>query len=147
MSFRCLSAGVVVVRRRYTHWSFLLLRAYNYWDFPKGMVEPGETPLDAARREVREETTLHGLQFYWGYAYFQTPPYNRGKIARYYVAVSADGDVDLPVSPELGRPEHEEFVWVSADDALPLLTPRVQPVLEWARHIVTSGDASPSANR
>ena len=40
-----------------TSWRVLLLRVYNYWDCPKGVVEPGEDPLAAARREVREETT------------------------------------------------------------------------------------------
>ncbi|MGH8579780.1 MAG: NUDIX domain-containing protein [Gammaproteobacteria bacterium] len=33
-----------------------MLRAYNYWDFPKGTVEPAEDPFEAACREVEEET-------------------------------------------------------------------------------------------
>ena len=44
-------------------WRVLLLRVYNYWDCPKGVVEPGEDPLATARREVREETTLDDLDF------------------------------------------------------------------------------------
>ena len=39
----------------------------------------------------------------------------------------------LPVSPELGRPEHQEFRWVSFDDAEDLLPPRLAGVLDWAR--------------
>src|SRR5207302_6652648 len=61
-----LSAGVVVVRRAAAECLFLLLRAYRNWDFPKGVVEPGEDPLAAARREVREETLIEDLQFNWG---------------------------------------------------------------------------------
>jgi 8-oxo-dGTP diphosphatase len=30
------------------------------WSFPKGMVDAGEEPADAARREVREETGVEG---------------------------------------------------------------------------------------
>ena len=39
------SAGVIVVRRTPEGPRFLLLRSYRYWDFPKGQVETGETPL------------------------------------------------------------------------------------------------------
>ncbi len=31
---------------------FLILRAYQHWDFPKGGADEGETPLEAARREL-----------------------------------------------------------------------------------------------
>ncbi len=37
-----LSAGVIIVRRFDDEWRYLLLRVYNYRDFPKGEVEPGE---------------------------------------------------------------------------------------------------------
>ena len=40
-----LSAGIIVVRHIDAKPNFLLLRAYEYWDFPKGIVEPGEQPL------------------------------------------------------------------------------------------------------
>ena len=58
-----LSAGVIVVRRAPQGWLFLLLRAYRNWDFPKGLVEPGESPLATARRELGEEALrLVGVQ-------------------------------------------------------------------------------------
>ena len=83
-----------------------MLRAYRNWDFPKGVLEPGEEPLAAARREVREETLINDLQFTWGEEYRETAPYSNNKVARYYVAVTHTEHVTLPVSPELGRPEH-----------------------------------------
>ena len=41
---------------------YLLIRdSYRNWGFPKGHLEPGEPPADAARREVIEETGLEDL--------------------------------------------------------------------------------------
>jgi len=130
------AAGVVVVRPTAAGWRYLVLRVYRNWDFPKGLVEPGEVPLAAALREAREETSLDGLELRWGEAFWETEPYARGKIARYYVAVSTKGDVRLAISPELGRPEHHEFRWVTAGDAEELLPPRLRPILDWARALV-----------
>jgi 8-oxo-dGTP pyrophosphatase MutT (NUDIX family) len=127
-----LSAGVVIVREVPEGWSFLLLRAFTHWDFPKGMVEPGEQPLAAAIREVKEESLIEDLQFTWGDAYTETGPYSRGKVARYYLARTATDEVTLPVSQELGRPEHNEYRWVDYWAAAKLVSPRVTPVLKWA---------------
>ena len=88
MERKTLSAGVVVIRRTENRLVFLLLRSYRNWDFPKGVVEAGETPLQGALREVAEETTLTDLNFTWGDDYQETPPYGRGKVARYYLAES-----------------------------------------------------------
>jgi 8-oxo-dGTP pyrophosphatase MutT (NUDIX family) len=127
-----LSAGVIVVRRGQAGWLYLMLRAFRNWDFPKGMVEPGEDPLAAARREVREETLIEDLEFVWGEDYRETAPYGNRKIARYYVAATRTEKVSLPVSPELGRPEHDEWRWVDRAAALSLASARVRPIIEWA---------------
>lgn len=127
------SAGVVVARRVNHGWRLLVLRAYRNWDFPKGLVEPGESPLAAAIRETAEEASISDLAFRWGEGYCETAPYRGGKVARYYLAETAQQTVTLPVSPELGRPEHDEWRWVGFDEAERLLPPRLQPVLAWAR--------------
>ncbi len=133
-----LSAGVVVVGDKPDHCSYLLLRAYSHWDFPKGLLEAGEQPIAAARREVEEETGITQLDFRWGYAYYETGPYRHGKIARYYLAATSQSQVELRISQELGRPEHDEYRWASFEESLELLGMRVHPVLEWA-HQKTSG--------
>jgi bis(5'-nucleosidyl)-tetraphosphatase len=137
-----LSAGVVVVRPVTAVHRYLLLRAYDYWDFPKGEVEPGEDPLAAAIREVEEETGLTDLDFRWGKVFRETAPYRGGKVARYYLAESRAGEVDLAVNPVLGRPEHHEFRWLPYEEARRLLVPRVQAVLDWADKVVESGNNS-----
>lgn len=126
------SAGVAVVRHVDGQWRYLLLRVFDYWDFPKGEVEAGEEPLEAACREVREETTLEGLNFRWGYEFVESGPYGpRHKIARYYLAESPQGAVHLPINEQLGHPEHEEYRWVDVSEAAHLLNRRMQGVLAW----------------
>lgn len=131
-----LSSGVVVVSLAQRKLKFLLLRAYRNWDFPKGLVEPGEEPIDAALREVREETTLDDLSFDWGLEFMETGPYNKGKISRYYIARSKETQVRLPVNPDLGRPEHNEACWVDFAKALTMVSPRLQPVVRWAHAVI-----------
>jgi len=135
---RRFSAGVVVVHTTAPAVQYLLLRAYRNWDFPKGLVEPGEQPLDAAVREVREETTLENLAFAWGQDFIDTGPYNKGKISRYYLARSSETRVHLPINPELGFPEHQEARWVGFETALTMVSPRLLPVIHWARDIIAA---------
>src|SRR5215210_17513 len=110
---KVLSAGVVPLRRTATGWRVLVLRAYKNWDFPKGRVEAGEEPLDAAKREATEETGLTELDFPFGESYRETLPYAGGKTARYYIAETDEENVRLPINHALGRPEHHEWRWVS----------------------------------
>ncbi len=131
-----LSAGVVVLRFAAGHPRFLLLRAFRHWDFPKGLVEQDEDPRAAAIREVAEETTITDLQFRWGELFYETGPYNRGKVARYYLAATAQCEVVLPVNPELGRPEHHEYRWVNFSAALELASPRLRPVILWGADVL-----------
>jgi bis(5'-nucleosidyl)-tetraphosphatase len=131
-----LSCGVVLVRQSEAGWVTLMLRAYHHWDFPKGIRERGEEPMQAAQREVAEETGITELQFHWGDRYFETGPYSRGKVARYFIAETKLEDVVLEPSPETGEPEHSEWRWVSFDEAYDLGSPRVRQIVQWARQIL-----------
>ena len=130
---KLLSAGVVPFRRTPGGWRLLVLRAYKNWDFPKGRIEAGEEPFDTAKRETEEETGLTDLAFPFGESYRETVPYAGGKVARYYLGVTHHETVVLPISHELGRPEHHEWRWVSAHEAEDLLPPRLAPILDWIR--------------
>jgi 8-oxo-dGTP pyrophosphatase MutT (NUDIX family) len=125
----------VVLRETEAGWRFLLLRAFDHWDFPKGMVEPGEGALDAAVREVEEESTIADLAFEWGEVSTETGPYSHGKVARYFIARTGSSCIELPVNPELGRAEHSEYRWVDYDEAMTLVSPRVRTVVQWAAQV------------
>ena len=131
-----LSCGVVVARRTDDGWKTILLRAYHNWDFPKGVREAGEEPMEAALREVGEETGIDDLVFDWGDRYFETGPYSKGKVARYYLGITGKEDIVMGISPETGEPEHQEWRWVSFDEAYDLSSPRVRGIVQWARQVI-----------
>lgn len=140
-SSRRRSAGIVIVRPDGAEWRFLLLRAFRNWDFPKGRIEDGETPLQAALRETAEETGLTDVRFDYGLDWRETAPYSGGKVSRYFLGLSPAGRVHLPVNPQLGRPEHVEFRWCLPAEARRLLPPRLDAVFDWAEATVTGASA------
>ena len=136
MSEEKLSCGVVLARQSDAGYVTLMLRAFHHWDFPKGIAEDGEEPMQAALRELREETSIDEVEFDWGDRYMETGPYSRGKTARYYLASTEQESVVLGPSPDTGEPEHHEWRWVSFDEAHDLSAPRVREVVRWARQII-----------
>jgi len=54
------SCGAIVYRRSHGNIEILLIRHLNsgHWSFPKGHMEPGETEMETAVREIREETAI-----------------------------------------------------------------------------------------
>ena len=105
-----LSAGGVILDDRDR--VFLLKRAdEELWCFPKGHVEPGETPQQAASREIREES---GLLCAIGpkvaevrYTYYWPPEgVNYDKRVIYYLARRVGGEVRL-------EDRFDDGAWVS----------------------------------
>jgi 8-oxo-dGTP pyrophosphatase MutT (NUDIX family) len=136
LDVKTLSCGAVIVRRTANGWLTLMLRAYSNWDSPKGIREEGETPMQAAIREVSEEAGIDQLDFTWGDRTMDTGPYGDGKVARYHLAQTQQKDIVMGISPETGQPEHEEYRWVDFDTAHDLASPRVRSVLQWARQVI-----------
>ena len=133
------SAGIVVVRRSDDReWLCLLLRAYRDWDFPKGGIDAGESALEAAIREVAEEASIANPAFEWGTAYCDTAPYSGGKVARYFIARVSSESVTLGINPALGRPEHDEFRWMTLGQARSLARPRRHPIIDWASGLLSA---------
>lgn len=92
--------------------------------------------MQAAIRETDEETGIQDLEFNWGDRFFETGPYSKGKIARYYLAQTDQEAINMGLSPETGEPEHHEWRWVSFDEAYDLGSPRVRSIVQWARQVI-----------
>lgn len=117
-----LSAGAVIFRHR-QEIEFLLLRhPGGHWDFPKGHVEEGESDLQAATREVNEETGLPAseLRVHPGFLATNKYSFRRGrqavqKTVRFFLMEALSGDVRL-------SDEHTGYAWLPVRDAREQIT-------------------------
>jgi 8-oxo-dGTP pyrophosphatase MutT (NUDIX family) len=84
------------------------------WDLPKGKIDPGETPEQAAVREVQEETGLQQVQLgdFLAYTYHTFEHKDRRilKITSWYHMNTTDTRV-VPQTEE----DIEEIIWVKPD--------------------------------
>lgn len=131
------SAGIVIVRFEEGIPLLLLMRAYSYWDFPKGGIEENENKLSAAIREVQEESGITELDFKWGKSYYETESYGKNKkVVFYFIAETHENEVVMGINPLLGTPEHEEYKWVTFEEAKELTVDRINKVISWVEERV-----------
>ncbi|KTD38528.1 NUDIX hydrolase [Legionella moravica] len=101
--------------------SLLLVREYaagtdNYeLAFPKGVIDQGETPVEAANRELREETGFAAKELHWIRAMSLAPGYFGARIE----VVVAQGLYHSPLSGD--EPEPPELVEWPLSAAMELL--------------------------
>lgn len=139
------SAGIIVVDWKEGTPLALCVRAYANWDFPKGKVEKGESLQQAAARELMEETSLVvGNDVALIGIRAPSITYGKGaraKTATYFLGDRTSGATPyLPVSPELGKPENDEFRWVPIDELAGLMPGRLSPVIQFLADWVNSAE-------
>lgn len=117
-----LSCGAVIFRRRQTPEFLLLRHPGGHWDFPKGHVEKDETDLQAAQREIMEETGIapSKLSIREGFLEENKYSFRRGrqvvtKTVKFFLAESATGDVRL-------SDEHTGYAWLPYREAREQIT-------------------------
>ena len=135
------SAGGVVVRNFDGVPHVLVIRdPYQNWGLPKGHIEKGEAPIEAALREVREETGLADLVLGPELAtidwYFRVGSRLVHKFCAFYLMRSMEGDP---------RPEAAEgiteCVWLPLEVAEGRITyDNAREVIKAARQAVMAGD-------
>lgn len=119
------SAGIITSRSFPVHREYLLLKHANgkHWSFPKGHIEEGEEPKEAALRELTEETNLELKKFVSGFSRETSYTFERKdrkvfKRVIYFLGfVSPERQVNL-------SPEHLEYIWLPYNDARKKLTYR-----------------------
>ena len=113
------SCGAIVYRRFHGNTEILLIRHIKsgYWSFPKGHVENGETEVETATREIKEETNIEVLiDSGFRETVSFSPRRDTSKTVVYFVAKALNNDT----KPQLE--EISEIRWVEIGQAASHLT-------------------------
>ena len=113
------SAGFILCRKNGERKYLLLLLGSDYWNFPKGKLESGESYLEAALRELEEETGITKIEIVDGFTFRYDYSFNAGslrikKLVKMFLAYYLGGDVVI-------SDEHKRFKWSTFDEAIAIL--------------------------
>lgn len=119
------SYGIIPIRKTDTGLEMLVIHMYGsaggtHWTFPKGRPEPGETPLESARRECFEEVGITATEIWEDTPIIETYTFTHDdtqieKTVTFYIGMVENADVTI--QPE----EIKEALWLP----LPLVASRL----------------------
>ena len=140
------SAGAVIFRSENSEVQYLLLHypsgaksKKNYWDFPKGHVERGETETETVTREVEEETGLKDISIVSGFRetikyFFRAENKTIFKTVVFYLAKTKTKEIKISF-------EHEGYQWLPYEGALAQLSfKNAKNILKKARSVLTGSE-------
>ncbi len=122
---------IVLYKREKDEIMYLLLKRklhWKGWEFSKGKIEKGESKVQAAKREAREESGLRIIKIKkfnisGKYKYPKLLPDRPGYIGQTYTLLA--GEVK-PGKVKLDKKEHSGFSWQPFKKAVKMLTWRQQ---------------------
>lgn len=117
------SAGFILITDDFEtdDYSVLLLHyTSGHWDLPKGNIETNETELEAATRELREETSIESFRVIPNFRYVLDYKYTRKNVLiskQVTLFLASTGVRKVKISHE-----HMGYSWVKKSDATTQLT-------------------------
>jgi len=117
------SAGFILISDNFHNSSpSVLLLHYNsgHWDFPKGNIEINETEMQAATRELKEETGIETFTLIPGFKHILNYKYTRKStlISKQVTLFLAATNVDRVIISH----EHIGYQWADINNAVTQLT-------------------------
>jgi putative (di)nucleoside polyphosphate hydrolase len=130
------SGRVLIARRFADDGPEIILKGYE-WQMPQGGIGPGERPIDAARRELEEETGVITAAYLAETEWhsYEFPPYAgpadhrlakfRGQNQKWFAfrVVGVDRAIDVAVSRNGEPPEFDAWRWERLDQLPDLVVP------------------------
>lgn len=116
------SFGIVPIRRKDSRLLYLMIQHHaGHWAFPKGHAQNGETDIEAARRELREETGISDVTLLPELSLQETYFFKRNqqtvtKTVRYFAGLVKDCPILIQAA------EIRDYQWVDYDRAMELIT-------------------------
>ncbi len=110
------------------------------WQMPQGGVDPGETPVEAAHRELEEEVGTAKallLRESSGWLTYDLPKGNarrlwkgrwRGQAQKWFALAFTGCDADIDI--DTAHPEFSDWKWVHARELPKLIVPFKRPIYE-----------------
>lgn len=116
------SAGIVVYRMQDGKRLYLALKyAGGHWDLAKGHIEAGENKIQAARRELQEETGIEQVEidptFEHAFEYYFKSRDGNLILKKVYFFVGKTAESEVVLSHE-----HQGYEWLPFKDAVERMT-------------------------
>jgi putative (di)nucleoside polyphosphate hydrolase len=140
--------GIMLINRQGLVWTGRRLpkwvgdKSAYIWQMPQGGIDKGEDPIDAAVRELREETAVTSAEViaeFPGWLSYDLPSEllgvalkgkYRGQRQRWYAMRFWGDDSEIDIRPRNGKAEFDRWSWRKASDLPDLIVSFKRPIYQ-----------------